>query len=158
MAGSRIFRSRLANEDGGMAISAAILFPAMLMFLLMMIQVCFWGVGHMAAEAAARRGAAIAGHLNPSQPPGGGTVDADAECAAAAGAARAEAAARAERWNFARLRGRPAQAVRVTWNVRWVEVEVRMRTAISFFGWDWPITATARSHYDNWGETNLFCS
>ena len=140
-----------------MAISAAILFPAMLMFFLMMVQICFWGVGHMAAEAAARRGAAIAGQMNPSQPPGGAAAPPAARCVDAERHARTEAAARAQRWSFARLRGTAAEAVEVTWNPRWVEVEVRMRTAISFFGWDWPITATARSYYDNWGETNLFC-
>ena len=141
--------------------SAAIIFPAMLMIFLLLVQIVFWGVGNMAAEAAARRGAVIAGQLNPSFPPGPTDAPTDAEatalCAGAEQTARREAGLRANRWSFARLDGQAPDAIGITWNNRWVEVEVRMVPSVSFFGWRWPITSTARSLYDNWGETNLYC-
>ena len=149
---------RLTGDEGGYAINIAIVFPAATMLLLLLTQITFWGVGHMAAESAARRGAQIAAGLAPAALPGGvADPSGTAECDAAVTRARDVAAERAGRWSFAALSGTPREAIDVTWENRWVEVEVRMLPAVSFLGWSWPITVTARESYDNWGELNLFC-
>lgn len=136
---------------------AALIFPVALMFLLMVMQLVFWGVGNMAAEGAARRAAQIAAAEAPFTPPGGGAPPPAGACDSAEASARAVAEVRAGRFRFATLAGTPEEAVGVTWGERWVEVAVNMRPAVSFFGWRWPISSTVRESYDNWGEVNLLC-